>query len=192
MSPAAPAISPFAFWARRRPGYGLRHQRRHDRRRPSPRRRPLARRWQLDPGDAENLPFPARAMDRYTIAFGLRNVTDIDRAWPKRSALKIGGSPCAWSFPRSKIRFWYQLYERFSFDVLRIGARVAGDRTLTSIWSKASADFRPRKLGGLPTGPRLRPGAGADLSGGTPPCTRPGGCKRARRAALRHMGGCSP
>ena len=31
-------------------------------------------------GDAENLPFPDRSFDGYTIAFGLRNVTDIDKA----------------------------------------------------------------------------------------------------------------
>src|SRR5258708_22759575 len=31
-------------------------------------------------GDAETLPFPDRSFDGYTIAFGLRNVTDIDKA----------------------------------------------------------------------------------------------------------------
>jgi demethylmenaquinone methyltransferase/2-methoxy-6-polyprenyl-1,4-benzoquinol methylase len=31
-------------------------------------------------GDAESLPFPDRSFDAYTIAFGLRNVTDIDKA----------------------------------------------------------------------------------------------------------------
>ncbi|MGE5149057.1 MAG: bifunctional demethylmenaquinone methyltransferase/2-methoxy-6-polyprenyl-1,4-benzoquinol methylase UbiE [Rhodospirillaceae bacterium] len=31
-------------------------------------------------GDAETLPFPDRSFDAYTIAFGLRNVTDIDKA----------------------------------------------------------------------------------------------------------------
>ena len=31
-------------------------------------------------GDAEALPFPDRSFDAYTIAFGLRNVTDIDKA----------------------------------------------------------------------------------------------------------------
>jgi demethylmenaquinone methyltransferase/2-methoxy-6-polyprenyl-1,4-benzoquinol methylase len=31
-------------------------------------------------GDAEHLPFPDRSFDAYTIAFGLRNVTDIDQA----------------------------------------------------------------------------------------------------------------
>ena len=35
-------------------------------------------------GDAESLPFPDASFDAYTIAFGIRNVTHIDRRWPKR------------------------------------------------------------------------------------------------------------
>jgi demethylmenaquinone methyltransferase/2-methoxy-6-polyprenyl-1,4-benzoquinol methylase len=38
-------------------------------------------------GDAESLPFPDRSFDGYTIAFGLRNVTDIDKAL--REALRV-------------------------------------------------------------------------------------------------------
>src|SRR5258708_34165966 len=43
-------------------------------------------------GDAENLPFPNRSFDGYTIAFGLRNVTDIDKALGEaHRVLKPGG-----------------------------------------------------------------------------------------------------
>ncbi len=43
-------------------------------------------------GDAENLPFPDRSFDGYTIAFGLRNVTDIDKALGEaHRMLKPGG-----------------------------------------------------------------------------------------------------
>jgi demethylmenaquinone methyltransferase/2-methoxy-6-polyprenyl-1,4-benzoquinol methylase len=43
-------------------------------------------------GDAECLPFPDRSFDAYTIAFGLRNVTDIDRALSDaHRVLKPGG-----------------------------------------------------------------------------------------------------
>ena len=43
-------------------------------------------------GDAENLPFPDRSFDGYTIAFGLRNVTDIDKALAEaHRVLKPGG-----------------------------------------------------------------------------------------------------
>jgi len=43
-------------------------------------------------GDAENLPFPDRSFDACTIAFGLRNVTDIDKALGEAfRVLKPGG-----------------------------------------------------------------------------------------------------
>jgi len=43
-------------------------------------------------GDAESLPFPDRSFDAYTIAFGLRNVTDIDKALrDAHRVLKPGG-----------------------------------------------------------------------------------------------------
>jgi len=43
-------------------------------------------------GDAERLPFPDRSFDAYTIAFGLRNVTDIDKALAEACrVLKPGG-----------------------------------------------------------------------------------------------------
>ena len=37
-------------------------------------------------GNAEALPFPDRAFDAVTIAFGIRNVPRIDRRWRKRIA----------------------------------------------------------------------------------------------------------
>ncbi len=47
-------------------------------------------------GDAENLPFPDRSFDGYTIAFGLRNVTDIDKALGEahRVLKPVAGSRC--------------------------------------------------------------------------------------------------
>ncbi len=53
-------------------------------------------------GDAEALPIPDACMDAYTIAFGIRNVTHIDRALAEaRRVLKPGGRlPCAWSSAR--------------------------------------------------------------------------------------------
>ena len=43
-------------------------------------------------GNAEDLPLPARSVDTYCIAFGLRNVTHIDKALSEAvRVLKPGG-----------------------------------------------------------------------------------------------------
>ena len=101
--------------------------------------------WTL--GDAENLPFPARAMDRYTIAFGLRNVTDIDRALAEAfRVLKIGGRFLCLEFSQVENPVLAQLYERFSFDVLpEIGARVAGDRDAYQYLVESIRRFPPQE-----------------------------------------------
>ena len=44
-------------------------------------------------GDAESLPFPDRSFDGYTIAFGLRNVTDIDKALARSAPRAEAGRP---------------------------------------------------------------------------------------------------
>ena len=52
-------------------------------------------------GDAETLPFPDRSFDAYTIAFGLRNVTDIDKALREaHRVLKPAAASSAWSSAR--------------------------------------------------------------------------------------------
>ena len=45
-------------------------------------------------GDAENLPFPDRSFDAYAIAFGLRNVTDIDKALREAHRVLRPGGRC--------------------------------------------------------------------------------------------------
>ncbi len=52
----------------------------------------LSERITLVEGNAEALPFPDKSFDAYTIAFGIRNVTHIDRALAEAfRVLKIGG-----------------------------------------------------------------------------------------------------
>lgn len=81
-------------------------------------------------GDAQSLPFAARSMDAYTIAFGLRNVTDIDRALAEaRRVLKPGGRFLCLEFSRVVVPLLTELYERYSFRVVPwLGERVTGDR----------------------------------------------------------------
>jgi demethylmenaquinone methyltransferase/2-methoxy-6-polyprenyl-1,4-benzoquinol methylase len=81
-------------------------------------------------GDAQNLPLADRSVDAYTIAFGLRNVADIDRALSEaRRVLKPGGRFICLEFSQVVLPLLKQLYELYSFRVLPwMGRIVAGDR----------------------------------------------------------------
>ncbi len=81
-------------------------------------------------GNAEALPLADRSVDVYTIAFGLRNVTDIDAAIREaRRVLRIGGRFLCLEFSRVEVAALAPLYDAYSFRLLpELGARVAGDR----------------------------------------------------------------
>ncbi len=81
-------------------------------------------------GDAENLPFPDKSVDAYTIAFGIRNVTRIDRALAEaRRVLKIGGRFQCLEFSHLATEGLQKLYDAYSFNVIPwLGEHVAGDR----------------------------------------------------------------
>lgn len=81
-------------------------------------------------GNAEALPFPDMTFDAYTIAFGLRNVTHIDRALSEaRRVLKPGGRFLCLEFSRVVVPVLDRLYDTYSFKVLPwLGQTVAGDR----------------------------------------------------------------
>ncbi len=80
-------------------------------------------------GDAEALPFPARRFDAVTIAFGIRNVTRIDRALAEiRRVLKPGGRFLCLEFGRVVVPLLDRLYDAYSFSVVPLlGRVVAGD-----------------------------------------------------------------
>ncbi len=81
-------------------------------------------------GNAEALPLPDRAFDAYTVAFGLRNVTHLDRALAEaRRVLKPGGRLLVLEFAPRAAAGLNDLYDLYSFSVLPwLGAKVAGDR----------------------------------------------------------------
>jgi len=81
-------------------------------------------------GDAEALPFPDSAVDAYTIAFGLRNVTRIDAALAEaRRVLRPGGRFFCLEFSHVAIPGVREVYDHYSFSVLpALGGMVAGDR----------------------------------------------------------------
>ena len=80
-------------------------------------------------GDAQALPFPDRAVDVVTIAFGLRNVAVIPAALREmRRVLKPGGTFLCLEFSPEVLPLLRRAYDLYSFSVLpRLGAVVAGD-----------------------------------------------------------------
>lgn len=80
-------------------------------------------------GNAESLPFPDAHFDAYTIAFGIRNVTDIPKALREaKRVLKPGGHFLCLEFSEVKLPLLAKIYERYSFDVIpRLGKLIAGD-----------------------------------------------------------------
>jgi len=79
--------------------------------------------------NAESTDFAASSFDAYTIAFGIRNVTHIDRALEDAfRVLKLGGRFCCLEFSTTTWPGFSSLYETYSMNVVpRIGKAVAGD-----------------------------------------------------------------
>jgi demethylmenaquinone methyltransferase / 2-methoxy-6-polyprenyl-1,4-benzoquinol methylase len=80
-------------------------------------------------GDAENLPVEDSSQDAYTIAFGIRNFTHLERALAEAyRVLKPGGRFLCLEFSRVIAPGLDDLYDLYSFSVLpRLGEIVAGD-----------------------------------------------------------------
>src|SRR5919206_1558415 len=80
-------------------------------------------------GNAEALPFPDRSFDAYTVAFGIRNVTHIDRVLAEAyRVLRPGGRFLCLEFSRVVLPVLERAYEAYSFTVLPLlGRFVAGD-----------------------------------------------------------------
>ena len=83
--------------------------------------------WQRE--NAEKLSFAHSSFDAYTIAFGIRNVTDIPSALKDaHRVLKRGGRFFCLEFSTSEWPGFGELYERYSDAVIpRIGKAVARD-----------------------------------------------------------------
>ena len=81
-------------------------------------------------GNAQYLPFEDDSFDLYTIAFGLRNVTDVDMAL--RDALRVlkpGGRFLCLEFSNVTNPAFAAVYDAYSFNVIpKVGEIVANDR----------------------------------------------------------------
>ena len=80
-------------------------------------------------GNAEALAFPDKSFDAYTIAFGIRNVTHIDRALAEAfRVLKPGGRFLCLEFSHPDVPVLDSFYDAYSFTVIpAIGKVVTGD-----------------------------------------------------------------
>ena len=83
--------------------------------------------WQVE--NAEKLTFSENSFDAYTIAFGIRNVTDIPAALREaHRVLKRGGRFYCLEFSTSEWPGFGELYDRYSEHLIpRIGKAVAKD-----------------------------------------------------------------
>lgn len=81
-------------------------------------------------GNAQCLPFDDDSFDLYTIAFGLRNVTDVDMALRDAyRVLKPGGRFLCLEFSHVTNLPLAKLYDLYSFNVIpQLGQMVANDR----------------------------------------------------------------
>ncbi|CTQ71294.1 bifunctional demethylmenaquinone methyltransferase/2-methoxy-6-polyprenyl-1,4-benzoquinol methylase UbiE [Roseibium alexandrii] len=80
-------------------------------------------------GNAEDLPFPDKSFDAYTIAFGIRNVPDIPKALREANrVLKRGGRFMCLEFSEVDVPGLDKVYDAFSFNAIpAMGKWVTGD-----------------------------------------------------------------
>jgi demethylmenaquinone methyltransferase/2-methoxy-6-polyprenyl-1,4-benzoquinol methylase len=81
-------------------------------------------------GDGEALPVATSSVDAYTIAFGIRNVTHIEKVLEDAArVLKPGGRFMCLEFSPEQVPGLDKLYELYSFNVIPwLGDVIAGDR----------------------------------------------------------------
>ena len=94
-------------------------------------------------GNAQGLPLPDNCADAYTIAFGIRNVTHIDRALVEAfRVLKPGGRFLCLEFSHVNVPMLDTIYEQYSLKAIpALGGIVAGDRDSYQYLVESIRDF---------------------------------------------------
>jgi demethylmenaquinone methyltransferase / 2-methoxy-6-polyprenyl-1,4-benzoquinol methylase len=97
-------------------------------------------------GDAEALPIKSAGVDACVIAFGLRNVTHIDRALSEmHRVLRPGGRFLCLEFSKVVLPVLDRAYDVYSFQLLpRLGQWVAGDRDAYQYLVESIRRFPPQ------------------------------------------------
>ena len=98
-------------------------------------------------GNAEHLPVPDSSLDVITIAFGLRNVTNIQQALNDAyRALKPGGHFLCLEFSKVTVPMLAKIYDAYSFHVIpKIGELVAKDKDSYQYLVESIRMFPPQK-----------------------------------------------
>ncbi|MBL4895142.1 MAG: bifunctional demethylmenaquinone methyltransferase/2-methoxy-6-polyprenyl-1,4-benzoquinol methylase UbiE [Emcibacter sp.] len=97
-------------------------------------------------GNAESLSFPDNSFDAYTIAFGIRNVTNIDKALAEaHRILKPGGRFLCLEFSKVDMPLLNKIYDTYSFHLLpRFGEMITGDRESYQYLVESIRQFPPQ------------------------------------------------
>jgi demethylmenaquinone methyltransferase/2-methoxy-6-polyprenyl-1,4-benzoquinol methylase len=97
--------------------------------------------------NAEELSFEGAAFDAYTIAFGIRNVTHIDRALAEaHRVLKRGGRFFCLEFSTTEWPVFAEVYDAYSHRVVpQLGKAIAGDADSYRYLVESIRRFPPMK-----------------------------------------------
>ena len=81
-------------------------------------------------GNAESLPFPDNSFDVFTIAFGIRNCTHVDKVVQEAHRVLVpGGRFMCLEFSHVPYAGIKDLYDFYSFNLIPFfGEKIAGDR----------------------------------------------------------------
>lgn len=98
-------------------------------------------------GDAQALPFDDASFDLYTIAFGIRNVTNIPTALQEaHRVLKPGGRFMCLEFSRVPHPLLRRVYDQYSFHLIpALGEYVANDRESYAYLVESIRKFPPQE-----------------------------------------------
>ncbi|XP_059636927.1 2-methoxy-6-polyprenyl-1,4-benzoquinol methylase, mitochondrial [Cornus florida] len=98
-------------------------------------------------GDAEALHFDDDSMDGYTIAFGIRNVTHIEKVLAEAyRVLKRGGRFLCLELSHVEVPVFKQFYDYYSFSVIpALGELVTGDRESYQYLVESIRRFPPQE-----------------------------------------------
>lgn len=98
-------------------------------------------------GNAESLSFPDSSFEAYTIAFGMRNMTNMDKALAEaHRVLKPGGRFLCLEFSKVVMPILDKIYDSYSFHLLpRFGGMITGDRQSYQYLVESIRQFPPQE-----------------------------------------------